>query len=113
LPPGNDPNAVLTVDLKLASRSKNAHRLSLAAPMVDAPVMLAEWKLEPDAGQRLVYRGGLLTPEGNVGDGTGFAQLARVFSGEQAKEAWSNAGMLLLLLTSALVVWIWASAPGV
>ena len=113
LPPGNDPSAVLTVDLKLASRSKTARRVSLAAPRVEAPVMLAEWKLEPDAGQRLVYRGGALTPEGNVGEGTGFAQLARVFSGEQAKAAWLNAGLFLLLLGSGLVVWIWAGAPGV
>jgi hypothetical protein len=34
----------------------------LAAPIVAAPVMLAEWKILPDEGQRLVYRSGSLTP---------------------------------------------------
>src|SRR5439155_7865492 len=54
LPQRADPNAVLTLDLKLAARSKSASRVSLAAPIIAAPVMLAEWKLEPDTNQRLL-----------------------------------------------------------
>src|SRR5262249_31971924 len=92
LPAGNDPNAVVTLDLKLASRSKTAKHLLLTTPRIDAPIMLAEWKLEPDTGQRLVYHGGLLTPTGDAADGSGFAQLMRTF-GDGA--AWLN---LLLVL---------------
>src|SRR5208282_1529671 len=55
LPQHADPDAVLTLDLKLAARSPNAGRVSVAAPIVAAPVMLAEWKLEPDEGQRLYF----------------------------------------------------------
>ena len=48
LPQRADPNAVLTLDLKLAALPINPKRVTVAAPIVDAPVMLAEWKLEPD-----------------------------------------------------------------
>jgi hypothetical protein len=113
LPPGNDPNAVLTVDLKLASRSKNPSRLSLALPRADVPVMLAEWKLEPDTSQRLVFRRGSLTPTGGVGDGSGFSQLARVLRGDEADAAWIDFAAVLALLVAALVAWSWASAAGV
>ena len=60
-------------------------RLTVAAPIVNAPVMLAEWKLEPDTGQRLVYRHGSLTPVGGMPDVSGFAELARMFTGHQSE----------------------------
>src|ERR1043166_676310 len=87
LPQRADPNAVLTLDLKLAARSSSATRVSIAAPIVAAPVMLAEWKLEPDTNQRLLYRSGSLTPVGGVPDVSGFAGLARMFTGEDAGRA--------------------------
>jgi hypothetical protein len=110
LPPGNNPNAVLTLDLKLASRSKAANHLQLKTPQIDAPVMLAEWRLEPDTGQRLVYQRGSLTPTGDIADTSGFAQLGRVF-GDPA--AWLDLVMVLGLVAGGLVVCAWASAPGV
>ena len=78
-------NAVLQVDLKLASKSKDAQRVTVAAPIVNAPVMLAEWKLEPDAGQRLAFVKGSLTPVGGVPDVSGFAQLTRMFNGGRVR----------------------------
>jgi len=57
LPQGGDPNAVLTIDVKLAIVSKDPSRIHVAAPIVNAPVMLAEWKLGPDAGQRSAVPG--------------------------------------------------------
>src|SRR6266404_410887 len=53
LPQRADPNAVLTLDLKLAAKSASPRRVRIEAPKVHAPVMLAEWKLEPDTNQRL------------------------------------------------------------
>jgi hypothetical protein len=110
LPAGNDPNAVLTLDLKLATRSKAANHLRLTTPQIDAPVMLAEWRLEPDTGQRLIYQSGSLTPTGDLADTSGFAQLARVF-GDPA--AWLHLVVLLGLVAGGLVVCAWASASGV
>ena len=82
-----DPNAVLTIDLKLASRSKDPKHVTAAAPLVAAPVMLAEWKLEPDTNQRLVYRTRIVTPIGGVPDISGFAGVARIFGGNDAAHA--------------------------
>jgi len=60
LPQLADANAVLTLDLKLArAKSPNAERLTVAAPIAGAPVMLEEWKLVPDPGQRLILCQGI------------------------------------------------------
>ncbi|MBI3881002.1 MAG: hypothetical protein HY301_13200 [Verrucomicrobia bacterium] len=114
LPQSADPNAVLKVDLKLASRSAVAERVTLAAPKVNAPEMLAEWRLEPDAGRRLVFERGSLTPVGGETDVTGFAQLARVFNG--GGDALRPAVLLfaaLLLVGIAIAVWRWTCQDGV
>src|SRR5437868_5563289 len=49
LPQGANPDAVLEVQLKLA-QTNDATRVTVSAPTVAAPVMLAEWRLEPDTG---------------------------------------------------------------
>jgi hypothetical protein len=113
LPQHADPDAVLTLDLKLASRSKDPKRVFIEAPVVDAPVMLAEWKLEPDTGQRLVYRKGSLTPTGGVPDISGFAQLARTLTGDGAGRALVLLFAGLALVGAAVVVWRWTCREGV
>jgi hypothetical protein len=112
LPQRTDPNAVLTLDLKLASRSKSAGRVAVAAPIAHAPVMLAEWTLHPDTGQRLVFRHGSLTPADSATDVSGFAQLARMFGGGHAEEVVVSALAALAFLLAAVVVWIWAGRTG-
>ncbi|HXR06997.1 MAG TPA: hypothetical protein VN765_06680, partial [Candidatus Acidoferrum sp.] len=52
LPQSADANGVLRLDLKLASQSRDAEKVTVSAPIADAPVMLAEWKIEPDPGRR-------------------------------------------------------------
>ncbi len=110
LPQRADPNAVSVVELKLASRSENQERVSVAAPIVGAPVLLAEWKLLPDAGQRLDYRKGSLAPAQGIFDNSGFAQLFRLFRD-------SGASLLsivaLALLVIGLAVWRWCSRAGI
>ncbi|MDB6022524.1 MAG: hypothetical protein JWQ04_2381 [Pedosphaera sp.] len=109
LPQHADPNSVLTVDLKLAAQSDDPARVTVAAPIVGAPVMLAEWKLEPDAGQRLVYRKGSLTPIDGMPDVSGFAELARLFSGNEAMHAIQLLLAAILLAGIALGVWRWTA----
>jgi len=113
LPQHADPDTVLTIDLKLAGRSPVAKKLTLIAPSVAAPVMLAEWKLEPDEGQRLVYQSGTLAPANGAGDISGFAQLARMAHGAQAGGTLRLLLMALFFLALAIVVWRWAAGPGV
>jgi hypothetical protein len=113
LPQHGDPNAILTIDVKLASRSKDPRRVTAGTPLVGAPVMLAEWKVEPDTNQRLVYDRGSLTPIGGVPDTSGFAGVARMFGGNDAAHAWYLFLLVIGLVACALVAWRWASREGV
>jgi len=112
LPQHADPNAVLTLDLKLAG-TNDPQRVAIAAPILNVPVMLAEWKLEPDTGQRLVYRRGSLTPAGGILDISGFAELARMFTGDESSHAliWLFAALGLMAL--AVLAWRGAARAGV
>jgi hypothetical protein len=112
LPQRGDPNAVLTLDLKVATLSKNAKRIRVSTPVIDAPVMLAEWKLEPEAKQRLSYQGGTLTPSGGMTDASGFAALVRLFSGGNSTSATNTLLLGILLLAAAFVLWRWAARGG-
>jgi tetratricopeptide (TPR) repeat protein len=98
LPQSADPNAVLELDLKLASPSGDPQRVRVEAPVSDAPVMLAEWKLEPDTGQRLVYEDGSVMPAGGVPDVSGFAQLARLLAGKNWRQSFAHAPADISLL---------------
>ena len=109
LPQRADPNAVQTLELKMASRSKIRTRVTAAVPMVTAPVLLAEWRVEPDTGQRLSYRRGSLAPAGGVPDVSGFAGLARMFS---RREPITQMGLALALIVFALWAWRWGSREG-
>ena len=113
LPQQADPNAVLSIALKLAERSKSPTRVKIATPMVAAPVMLAEWKLQPDAAQRLVYRDGTVAPVGGVPDVSGFAQLARTFGGGDSAQAGGVLLAALALIALAVFVWRGATREGV
>lgn len=108
LPQQADPNALLRVELKLASRSANPERVSVAAPRVNAPLMLAEWKLRPDEGQRLVFRKGTLAPVGGLGDASGFAALAAAL---RNSETWTLLFAAALFLALGVAVWRWTSGP--
>ena len=108
LPHDANSDAVLEVQLKLA-QTNDARRVTVAAPIVSAPVMLAEWKLEPDAGRRLIYQSGTLTPVGGVPDVSGFAAWAKIFSSQEAGRAWTLLGAVFVLLGATLVVWRWAT----
>ena len=113
LPQHANPDTVLTIDLKLAARSPDAKRLNIAAPVVAAPVMLAEWQLLPDEGQRLIYRTGTLAPAGGTVDVTGFAQIAQLSQGRQSLAAITSLLVALGFVALAIFVWRWAAGEGV
>ncbi len=106
LPQKADPTTVQILDLKLASRSKTPALVTALAPIVDAPVLLTEWQIEPDTAQRLIYRGGSLVPRDGVADVTGFAGLVRAFS---QGDALAQLILLLLLVCFAVGAWRWAT----
>ena len=111
LPQRADPNSVNVLDLKLAATSSVPRRVTVAAPIVAAPVLLTEWKLVPDTGQRLVFRDGSLTPVGGPGDISGFAGLLRL-ARESGGPLVTNAAIGLGLLLVGVLALSWGSAPG-
>jgi hypothetical protein len=113
LPQRAAPGSGLDIELKLASRPKDPARIKLETPVAAVPVLLAEWQIEPDARQRLIYQGGSLTPIGGVADASGFAQLARTFTGGRAGEAWGWTGAALASLFLVRLFWRWALGTGV
>jgi hypothetical protein len=112
LPQHADPDTVLMLDLKVAATSSVPTRVSIAAPIVAAPVMLAEWKIEPDQGQRLIYRSGTLTPAGGAIDNSGFAQIEQMVR-SSAGEMLAVVAVAIVLLVLAIALWRWAAGEGV
>jgi len=108
LPLNSDPNAVLTLDLKLATRNKDPHHITIAAPSLNAPVMLCEWKLAPDTGQRLDFLGGSLLPIGGMADSSGFLQWMRTLTG--ADSVYAISLLLLAIGLSAVALRTWRQA---
>jgi hypothetical protein len=53
-----DPNRAVEVTLRYGARAKMATRPRLAAPVLDAPVVIGEWTITGDEGRQLVPRGG-------------------------------------------------------
>ncbi|MGO8698551.1 MAG: hypothetical protein ACLQVY_12620 [Limisphaerales bacterium] len=113
LPQSSDPNAVLELDLKLAAQSSDPRHVRVAAPTAEAPVMLAQWKIEPDTGQRLVYEGGSVMPAGGAPDVSGFAQLARLLGREPSGRAWLWFCGIFVLAAGAAAIWRRAARAGV
>jgi hypothetical protein len=109
LPQRADPSAVQTLDLKLASRSKTPSRVMVQAPIVGVPVLLAEWEMAPDAGHRLVYRGGSLAPASGVADMSGFTGLARMLFSERGL---GKLIVMLIFVGFTALVWRWAAGEG-
>lgn len=113
LPQRADPNAALLLDLKLAAKSASATRVTVASPVIAAPIMGAEWRLEPDTGQRLVYRTGSLAPVGGVTDQSGFTGLLQALRSERSEPGWLSLSAGLGLILLAVLVWRWTIGEGV
>jgi hypothetical protein len=100
LPQKTDPNTVQTLDLKLASRSADPARVTAVAPVAAAPVLLAEWRIQPDTGRQLTYRSGSLTPAQGFAEPSAFSVLPHLFSDSRNQP--TLLAILLLLLTGTL-----------
>ncbi len=112
LPQQPDPNTVNDVQIKTASRARNASRLRVAAPRIEAPVLLADWRLQAAPGRRLIFRGGSLTPAAGFPDTSGFAQLKRLWQDAPAPGGrWGFSLAIGALLLGALSL-RWATTEG-
>ena len=110
LPQQADPNALNDLQVKVASKGGSPGRLTVAAPSLSAPVLLSEWRMEPEATRRLVFRSGPIPPESREGDGSGFAGLLRLVQLATPGRAAGGAFVALGLL--AVSAWTWRLATG-
>ncbi len=86
LPTKADPSAVLTVDLKLATKSADRESVRLAAPAIAAPVLLSEWKVTPDEKYEVAFIEGNIEPKMRE-NRSGFAWLVNVTRGHYYNQA--------------------------
>ena len=113
LPQHTDPDAVLALDLQVAATSSLPSRVRLAAPIVAAPVMLAQWQIEPDEGQKAVYENGTLTPANSAADNSGFAQITQAFRGGPSGQMLASICLALWFFALAIIVWQWGARKDV
>jgi len=110
LPQHADPNTVNEVQVKIAARAKNPKRLTVTGPIVSAPVLLAEWRLEPDPGRRLRYVAGTLTPTPQTPSaGHGLAGLTP----DARQQLAIGLGIAAVLILIGAILWRSTTAQGV
>ncbi|MCX8107619.1 MAG: hypothetical protein N3G20_02320, partial [Verrucomicrobiae bacterium] len=100
IPQRSDPNMLNELRIKMATRSKSPTKITVAAPVLAAPVLLTEWCIQPDEGMKLVYKGGTVTPAGGIVDLSGFAGLRRMLS---QPEGWRTGAIVAVALLLALL----------
>ncbi len=107
LPQSNDPNTLIPLTLNLASKSADPGLIQVDAPVLSAPVVLLEWRIEPDDGEQLRFRGGSLEPEQRSADVSGLGWLGRLIAGTYGRRMQARLAIALVLLGVASMVWGW------
>ena len=77
LPKGQNLNAPIEVLLKFAHELSNDGDVRVALPEVDSPLLLSNWKVNPDPEYRLDFVAGNASPTNPRPDSSGFAWLKR------------------------------------
>lgn len=93
LPARLDPNQAVEVSLRYGARAENPGHPRLAAPRLDAPVVIGEWTISGDEGRQLVPHGGTADLVRPVLAESGWEWLAR------------NGGGAAALLLAGLGAW--------
>jgi hypothetical protein len=103
LPSKADPNAVTELQVKVATAGRKQGSIRLFAPKISAPVLLTEWTVDPEPGQRVVFRRGTISPAGGSIDQSGYAQFLR-FLRTNGGGFWRFAGTATGFFVLALLV---------
>jgi len=112
LPQDLPPDTVIPVVLKLALKSEKPTRVRVALPAVDAPVLLSDWKVNPDEGYRLTLKGGTVRPVQHPGDISGFTWLQHMPRGRRGEEPLTLLGIGLVALAIGGFILQWATKEG-
>ena len=112
LPQNVVPNTIIPVNLKIAAKATDARKIHLALPILATPVLLAEWHVNPDTGHRLEYQDGVLAPQDDPIDVSGFAWLTNTINGWQGRDEQAWCWIIGVLLLVGSLVWHWATSDG-
>lgn len=112
LPQNVVPNTIIPVDLKIAAKAVDERKIRLALPKIAAPILLADWQVEPDTGRRLRYRGGVLSPQNGHADVSGFAWISYLMDGRYGRDLRTLAVVVMIVLLFGSLIWHWATAEG-
>ncbi len=103
LPPGQDPNNAVRIQVELASQSADAERPQVFAPALFAPSLMVNWELTSDPGYGLRYVGGDLSSKENVRPTSGFAWLQALLNGDLGRQRFVFLAMLFFGLLSVVL----------
>ena len=112
LPQNVVPNTIIPVDLKVAADAVDERSISLALPKLAAPILLADWQVQPDEGYRLKYLGGALAPQYGKADVSGFHWISLLMEGRLGRDPQAIAVAILIVLLVGSLIWHWATADG-
>jgi hypothetical protein len=112
LPQNVVPNTIIPVDLKIASKATDEREIKLELPKIAAPILLADWQVQPDEGYRLKFRGGVLSPQHGQSDVSGFAWLSLLTDGRLGNDPRVLAWAVMIVLLVGSLIWHWATADG-
>ena len=112
LPQNVVPNTIIPVDVKIAAKAENEEQVPLALPKVEAPILLADWQVAPDDGRRLIFDGGVLSPQYGQPDVSGFAWLTRLVNGQWGRGPQTMLWVLAIALLVGSIIWHWATGEG-
>ena len=112
LPQDLPPDTAIPVTLKLAFKSEEPTRVRVALPRVDAPILLSDWKVNPDGGYRLTLKKGTVRPAQHPGDISGFAWLHYVPRGPRGEEPVLLLGIALISIVVGSLILRWATTEG-
>ncbi|MGB0578858.1 MAG: hypothetical protein ACPGVU_04060 [Limisphaerales bacterium] len=112
LPQNVVPNTIIPVRLNIAAKSGDERKIHLALPILSTPILLAGWEVTPDSGHRLEYQDGVLAPQDDPIDVSGFAWITNAINGWQGKDEQIWCWVIGVLLLVGSIVWHWATSDG-
>lgn len=110
LPLDSGSDKSVEVKLVLASAASDASRLRVDLPRISAPVLLTEWNLTPDSGQRLDFVDGVSMPRDQRPSITTYDWLYERLKGDKAQRELALLGTAQCLILLALGLWKWITS---
>ncbi len=112
LPQHSDPDAVITLAIKIAAKSPDARSVQLQLPVAAAPILQTDWRVDPEANHQLIFRQGSVRPAIGGVEWTGYEWLHQLLTGKGSSESVLVLVLAAVLLAAGLLLVRWATGAG-